>query len=95
MAYFTTTELGREVQLDDWFGFHRDRLLAALYQLCRQGHPKPGFRLSMIAAVTGLEEGDARELVNRLVADDQLVEDGGVYRLTPEGQEWVRASPAA
>ncbi len=90
-----TTELGREVPLSDWVSFHRDRLLSVLFQLYQQGHPSPGFQISMIAAVTGLEEADADVLAQRLVEDGQLVKDGDVYKLAREGMEWVRASPAA
>jgi hypothetical protein len=46
-----TTELGREVALEDWHGFHRDRLLSVMYQMHTMGVPYPFFQLSMIEGV--------------------------------------------
>lgn len=94
VAYFMTTELGREVQLTDWLSFHRDRILSVLFQMRQQGEPRPGFQVSMIAGITGLPEPQARELARSLTAERLLEEeDGGVYRLTEQGFRWVVESP--
>lgn len=93
MAYFMTTELGREVVLNDWLGFHRDRVLSVLYQMRQQGVPRPGLQLSAIASVTGLPRGDAAVLVDQMVKDGFLDRDGPVLRMTEKGSQWVRESP--
>src|SRR3979409_2725546 len=46
VAYFMTTELGREVPLNDWLSFHRDRILSLLFQMRQPGDPSPGFQVS-------------------------------------------------
>ncbi len=93
-----TTELGREVPLNDWLSFHRDRILSVLFQMRQQGVSSPGFQVSMIAGVTGLSEQQARQLADQLVIEGFLLKgdgDGdGVYRLTDAGMRWVLESPA-
>lgn len=90
----TTTELGREVPLNDWLSFHRDRVLSVLFQMRQQGSPEPGFQVSRIASVTGLSEQLARQLADRLVIGGLLLKDHDVYRLTDTGMRWVLESPA-
>jgi len=94
VAYFMTTELGREVPLNDWLSFHRDRILSVLFQMRQQGAPSPGFQVSMIAGVTGLSEQQARQLADQLVIEGFLLKDDGVYRFTDAGMRWVLESPA-
>ncbi len=89
-----TTELGREVPLNDWLSFHRDRILSVLFQMRQQGVPSPGFQLSMIAGVTGLAEQQARQLAAQLLIDGVVENDHSVYRLTDVGMRWVLESPA-
>ena len=89
-----STDLGREVALNDWLGFHRDRLLSTLFQLQEQGHPTPGFQVSMIGGITGLRDQEALQLAHALVEEGLLVKDGEVFRPTPSGLQWVRDSPA-
>jgi hypothetical protein len=93
VAYFMTTQLGREVSLNDWLSFHRDRILSVLFQMRQQGVPRPGFQVSMIAGVTGLAEPQARELAESLAQAQLLVKDGGVYHLSEQGVRWVLESP--
>ena len=93
VAYFMTTQLGREVPLHDWLSFHRDRILSVLFQMRQQGVPRPGFGVSMIAGVTGLAERQARELAESLAQAQLLVKEGGVYFHAEQGVQWVMASP--
>lgn len=94
VAYFMTTELGREVQLNDWLSFHRDRILSVLFQMRQQGDPSPGFQVATIAHVTGLSEPQARQLADQLVVEGFLLKAPGVYRITDAGMRWVLESPA-
>jgi DNA-binding IclR family transcriptional regulator len=93
VAYFMSTELGREVQLEDWIGFHRDRLLSVLYQMKEMGVPNPGFEVSMIEGVTGLPRAYADQLARLLLSQGYLEGDGHMYRLTENGVRWVLESP--
>jgi predicted transcriptional regulator len=93
VGFTTSTELGRRVSLEDWIGFHRDRLLSVLYQIQEMGEPRPGFELSMISGVTGLPRDLAAQLVTVLVDEGHLLRDGERYRLTESGTRWVRESP--
>ena len=93
MAYFMSTELGREVPLEDWIGFHRDRLLSVLYQMKEMGVPNPGFEVSKIEGVTGLPHGHADQLARLLLSQGFLARDGNMYRLTENGVRWVLESP--
>ena len=88
-----TTELGYDVPLNDWWSFHRDRILSVLFQMRQQGVPAPGFQTSMIGGVTGLPEPQALELATGMVTQGFLSRDGLVYRLTPAGVDWVMRSP--
>jgi DNA-binding IclR family transcriptional regulator len=94
VAYLMSTELGWEVPLEDWIGFHRDRLLSVLYQMKEMGVPDPGFEVSMIEGVTGLPRGHADQLVALLQSQGYLRRDGQTYRLTENGARWVVESPA-
>lgn len=93
MAYFMSTELGREVPLEDWLAFHRDRLLSVLYQMKEMGVPSPGFEGSMIEGITGLPQGYADQLARQLLDQGFLERDGNTYRLTENGARWVLESP--
>lgn len=93
VAYFMTTELGREVPLEDWLGFHRDRLLSVLFQMYSMGVPYPAVQLSMIEGVTGLPTAHANSLAQMLVREGRLSRDGDAFRLTEAGAQWVRESP--
>jgi len=64
-----STELGRQVSLEDWIGFHRDRLLSVLYQMKELGVSNPGFEVSMIEGVTGLPRARAEELTRLLLSE--------------------------
>ena len=87
-----STELGRQVQLEDWIGFHRDRLLSVLYQMKELGVPNPGFEVSEIEGVTGLPRGHADQLARLLLSQGVLERDGNMYRLTENGVRWVLES---
>jgi hypothetical protein len=93
MAYFVTTDLGREVAYDDWRGFHRDRILSALYQMRMLGHPAAAFEVSMITGITGLPQSQAAQLANLLLSQGFLERDGNAYRLSDSGARWVIESP--
>ena len=88
-----STELGREVPLEDWIGFHRDRLLSVLYQMKEMGVVDPGFEVSMIEGVTGLPSGYVDQLARLLQSQGFLRRDGQMYRLTENGDRWVLESP--
>jgi DNA-binding IclR family transcriptional regulator len=89
-----TTELGREVPLEDWLGFHRDRLLSVLVQMHTMGVPYPVVQLSMIEGLTGLPTAHANSLAQMLVREGRLTRDGNAFRLTEAGSQWVHESPA-
>jgi hypothetical protein len=93
VAYFMSTELGRDLPLEDWIGFHRDRLLSVLYQMKEMGVPDPGFDASMIEGVTGLPRAHADQLAQQLLDQGLLARDGHTYRLTETGARWVLESP--
>jgi hypothetical protein len=93
VAYFMSTELGRQVPLEDWIGFHRDRLLSVLFQMKEMGVPDPGFEVSMIEGVTGLPRAHADQLARLLLSQGFLSRDGQMYRLTESGARWVLESP--
>lgn len=93
MAYFTTTELGREVQLEDWIGFHRDRLLSMMVQMRTMSTPYPAFQLSTIERITGLPSPHASNLAQTLTREGLLARDANAFRLTDAGVLWVLQSP--
>jgi DNA-binding IclR family transcriptional regulator len=88
-----TTELGREVPMEDWIGFHRDRLLSVLVQMRAMGVPYPAASLSMIEGVTGLPVAHANNLAQMLVREGRLSREGNMFRLTEAGAQWVLESP--
>lgn len=93
MPYFVTTDLGREVAVEDWMAFHQDRLLSMLVQMRDLGVPTPRVETTMIEGVTGLPRAHAHALGRYLAAGGLLRRVGGPgYELTPEGIEWVRRS---
>jgi DNA-binding IclR family transcriptional regulator len=89
-----TTDLGREVPLEDWIGFHRDRLLSVMAQMRGMGVPFPAFQLSMIEGVTGLPTPHANNLAQTLVREGLLARDANTFRLTDAGVRWVLESPS-
>jgi DNA-binding IclR family transcriptional regulator len=93
MAYFMSTDLGREVPLEDWVGFHRDRLLSVMVQMRAMGVPYPTFQLSMIEGVTGLPTSHANNLAQTLTREGLLERDANAFRLTDAGIRWVLESP--
>jgi hypothetical protein len=93
VAYFMTTELGREVPLEDWVGFHRDRLLSVMCQMHAMGVRYPFYELSMIEGVTGLPRPLANSLAQLLVQEGLLSRDANGFRLTDAGVRWVVESP--
>ena len=93
MPFTQATALGRKVKLDDWLGFHRDRLLATFYTLRDAGHDD-GLTMKQIESINGLSYGHVETLVRR------MHEQGLVAYLTnnnliatERGIRWVEESP--
>lgn len=95
MPFTQSTVLGRRVLIDDWMGFHRDRLLHTLYQMRDSGGDDNGITLEQISNVTGLDRGLAAELV--LWMSPRLIRMRGpdlMWRITARGVRWAEESPA-
>lgn len=98
MAFTTTTVLGRRVAIEDWRGFHRDRLLMTLYQMRTAGGDDNGITYEQIASVTGLDGMLVLELVQSMKAKPKLISLRVVPHpvtvvITARGVRWVEESP--
>jgi hypothetical protein len=99
----TSTDLGRRVMIDDWYGWHRDRLLATLYAMRDTGGDGNGLKIDSIGSVTGLESERVRSLVFGMRSKPKLIElryDNGkqtgepdIVCITARGVRWVEESP--
>ncbi len=97
MPFTHATVLGRRVLIDDWRGFHRDRLLYSLYQMREQGGASWGLGLDQIANVTGLPRERVADLVQSMTSDPPLVRMDApreIWLITERGVRWVEESPA-
>lgn len=96
MAFTHSTNLGRRVLIEDWLGFHRDRLLGVLYITRDSNGDGSGFSIEQIAHITGLNESDAFELVRSMKTKPKLVEStaGNLVAITERGVRWVEESPS-
>jgi hypothetical protein len=97
MPHTHATVLGRRVLLDDWLGFHRDRLLATLYQMRDASGDDNGLTLEQIANVTGLDRDCVAALVQSMANEKPVlikIAPPNVYLLTPRGVRWVEESPS-
>jgi len=100
VPFTRATELGRRVRLDDWRGFHRDRLLKVLYQLRELCEDGGGLTTEQISGVTGLDLVLVGELIesmtSQLRAGSELIEveaARNVWRIAPRGVRWAEESP--
>lgn len=84
-----TTDLGREVELDDWRSFERDRLLRALGDLRSAAQPLPSIRIPQVVQLTGLPRSQVVDLVDGVVRAGLLRQDGDSLFLTDAGARWV------
>lgn len=93
MPFTQSTELGRKVKLEDWVGFHRDRVLVTLYTLRDAGH-EDGLTAAQIADITGLQVVDACMLIAEM-REHELVEATirSTNIITERGIRWVEESP--
>lgn len=91
----TATELGRKVKIDDWIGFHRDRLLSVLYTMRDAGNDD-GLTIEQIRGVTGLSSSqNVWDLVVKMKSLN-LVETSSINNttvITERGIRWVEESP--
>jgi hypothetical protein len=97
MPFTQTTALGRRVPIDDWLGFHRDRLLGVLYQMRDAGGDHNGLTLQQVSDITGLKLKDALELVQRMKPRFLCASKTNMpvtVMLTKRGVRWVEERPA-
>jgi hypothetical protein len=107
VPFTQTTDLGRRVLLDDWRGFHRDRLLCVLCQLRdlhSLGDRRSGLSRREVEQLTGLGGEQTLVLLRWMTEDRPRLltldvrcqgEPGGVYRISSRGARWVDESPGA
>lgn len=89
------TQLGRRVAHDDWFSFHRDRLLEVLYQMRETKGDEARLAIGDVSGVTGLPPQEAVTLVSVLV-DLEMLEfhsPSNTFGISDRGVRWVEESP--
>jgi len=96
MPFTRSTELGRRVIMDDWIGFHRDRLLCVLYDMRESGRDFNGLTSQQICNVTGLDQDHVAQLIHTMSALPGLIQFDmslDMWLITSRGVRWVEESP--
>lgn len=94
MSFTRSTVLGRRVLLDDWIGFHRDRLLSTLYDMRDAGGDENGLSTQQICDVSGLDRTRTNELLRLLNPKLVRLNIENKVVITERGVRWVEESPA-
>lgn len=95
MPYMQRSDLGRDVPVEDWTAFHRDRFLKCLVQMKDLGVRQPSLSQKEIEGITGLQPAYAAKLgtiLRKLGFLSYTKKDG--YQLTEKGELFVRDSPS-